>query len=120
MKPVNINKIEDQKITSQQEVTGSDAEELLRKYGYSQDNVEYNGTNQNNNNVNNNNLTFEEMIKKQQEEEKRRLEEKYNKEMAPKPITFDGERGYNSRSKYGSQDGLNFKINISSDMDLPK
>lgn len=40
----------------------------------------------------------------------------------PKPTTFDGNRGYDSEVKYSSDDdtGFGFKIEITTDMKLPR
>jgi hypothetical protein len=103
---VNKQQIEQQKVTTK-EVTGQEAEELLRKYGYSEDtDIEYNPKKDNN-------LTFEEMIKRQENNEKAK---KSNK----KPITFDGSDGYKTTEKNYNSNGLGIKIQISSNMDIPK
>lgn len=70
--------------------------------------------------VNNNNLSFEELCR---QEEQKVAEEKYRRQQqlcGPKPITFGG--NYHSNETYGSetQTGLNFKINVVSDMPIPK
>jgi hypothetical protein len=117
----NIRQIEAQSVESEREITGAEAEELLRKYGYGepqrfstrQEPVQPNP---------NANLSFEEMIR--QEEEKRKVEEqrKMAKINGPKPITFNSNSGYESEVKWGSDDemGFGFKIEITTDMKLPK
>lgn len=112
-----VRQIEGQRVESEREVTGWEAEELLRKYGYTED---YRQTQQSQ--PQKKALTFEEMVK--QEEEKRKAEEaeRLRKRNAPKPKTFDGSNGYDSEVKWGSDDdlGFGFKIEISTDMKLPK
>ena len=115
----NIQQIESQKV-EEREVTGSEAEELLRKYGYGQ-NQRF-STHQETQPVQQPALTFEEMVK--QEQEKRRVDEqrKLSKMKGPQPITFNGNGGYESEVKYGSDDemGFGFRIEITTDMKLPK
>ena len=63
-------------------------------------------------------LTFEEMIK--QHEDKMKAEEA--KRVGPQPKTFNGNGGWDSEVKYGteSESGFGFKIEISTDMKLPR
>jgi hypothetical protein len=95
-----------------------EAEQLLRKYGYQNtqstpvDDLPHTTTNQE--------LTFEEMIAK--EEARLRAEEMRRKQAnGPKPISFDGQNGYYTETRYGSDDdsGYGFKIQITSDMPIP-
>ncbi len=113
-----VRQVEGQRVESEREVTGWEAEELLRKYGYTQDFREPQQPVHNPQKA----LTFEEMIK--QEEEKRAAQELRNQKKlnGPKPKTFDGTNGYDSEVKWGSDDelGFGFKIEISTDMKLPK
>jgi hypothetical protein len=115
----NIRQIEGQRV-EEREVTGSEAEELLRKYGYGQ-NQRF-STYQEPDQPVQPALTFEEMVR--QEEEKRKAEEqrKMAKLNGPQPITFSGNGGWESEVKYGSDDemGFGFKIEITTDMKLPK
>jgi hypothetical protein len=103
--------IEGQRVESEREVTGQEAEELLRKYGYSdrQDTIRDNSVNKSDN------LTFEEMLKEKEEKDKQKIH-------SVKPITFHSDNGYHSETKYGSDEstGLGFKIEVTSDMKLPK
>lgn len=96
-----------------------EAEQLLRKYGY-QD-TQY-STHQEKPASVNNELTFEQMIA--QEEARIKGEEMRRQQQmnGPKPISFDGRNGYHSETKYGSDDdsGYGFKIQITSDMPIPK
>ena len=99
-------------------IEGWEAEQILRKYGYQNSNYSTGPSEQNNTN----NLTFEEMVA---QEEMRLNTERSNmlhRVNGPKPMTFDGGNGYHSQTKYGSDDdsGYGFKINIVSDMPIPK
>lgn len=119
MEKPRVTQVQSQSVESEREVTGHEAEELLRKYGYTQ---EYTRKDEIKPIDSQNNLSFEEMVR--QEEEKREREEdiKRKKMYGPKPITFDGSNGYDSKTTYGSDDdtGLGFKIEVSTDMNLPK
>ena len=112
-----VRQIDSQRVESEREITGSEAEELLRKYGHGQPQrfstfqEEPQSPPQ----------TFEEMIKLQ--EDKERLERERRAQInGPKPITFNGQNGYSTETKYGSDDelGFGFKIEITTDMKLPK
>lgn len=96
-----------------------EAEQLLRKYGYQ--NTQY-STNQEPQASVDNGLTFEQMIA--QEEARIKGEEMRRQQQmnGPKPISFDGRNGYHTETKYGSDDdsGYGFKIQITSDMPIPK
>jgi len=105
--------VDQQRVESEREVTGWEAEQLLRKYGFKEgENISSIPDPQQPA------LTFEEMIKL--EEDKRRSDEL--KKSGSGPITFRGESGWESRTVYGQDDdtGFNFKIQISSDMKIPK
>jgi len=89
------------------DISQNEMEMLLNKYGYSSTNIEVNSDNQ---------LSFEDMI---------RLDEEKNREISKKktsqgPITFTGD--YDQETIYGRSDdsGYTFKIDIVSDMPLPK
>jgi len=96
-----------------------EAEQLLRKYGYQ--NTQY-STHQEEPAPVDDGLTFDQMIA--QEEAKRRNDEMRRQQQmnGPKPISFDGRNGYHAETKYGSDDdsGYGFKIQITSDMPIPK
>lgn len=101
------------------EVTGTEAEELLRKYGY--------GENQQLSSipdpiVKQKPLSFEEMIKQQEDKEKKTKEREIQKRNGSNPKTFNAQNGYDSITKYASDEesGLGFKIEISSDMKIPR
>jgi hypothetical protein len=110
--------VDQQHVESEREVTGWEAEQLLRKYGHQPQ--QYSSIPQNDQNTKQ--LTFEEMIA--QEEAKRQNEEmmRNQKQNGPKPITFNGNKGYDSEVKYSTDEdtGFGFKIEISSDMKIPK
>ncbi len=113
--------VDQQHVESEREVTGWEAEELLRKYGYDATQFSTRQEQQYQPPVENN-LTFEQMVA--QEEEKLRREEERRRQIqnGPKPTTFGGERGYDAEVKYGSDEdtGFNFRIEITTDMKLPK
>lgn len=97
-----------------------EAEQLLRKYGYQ--NQQITTREEEVQNPVDNGLTFEQMIaqheaKQREEEEKRR-----SKMYGPKPTTFDASRGYDSEVKYSSDEdtGFSFKVEITTDMKIPK
>ncbi len=96
-----------------------EAEQLLRKYGYQNQQTTREDEVQN---PVDNGLTFEQMIAqheaKQREEEERRRSKMYG----PKPTTFDASRGYDSEVKYSSDEdtGFSFKVEITTDMKIPK
>ncbi len=115
----DVRLIQNQEEISSKEVTGHEAAALLAKYGYGNNNystrpepiIEQPISNE---------LSFEEMLRV--EEEKRQKEEmlRMSKINGPRPITFNGGAGYDSEVKYGAEDGFGFKIEISTDMKLPK
>ena len=112
-----VTQIENQKVEKEREVTGTEAEQLLKKYGYSNKSNTINKTADNNTN----NLSFEEMVKQQEEENKRKQEILKQKRYGAKPITFNSNNGYYSETKYSSDEntGFGFSINITSDMNIP-
>lgn len=114
-----VTQIENPSVISEREITGPEAEQILRKYGYTQ---EYSTRQYNTVNLKSNNLTFEQMVTQKELEVKRNKELQRQKLNSPKPITFDGNNGYDSKIKYGSDDefGFGFKIEITTDMKLPK
>lgn len=116
----NIQQIESQKV-EEREVTGSEAEELLRKYGYGQD-QRFSTRQEPVQQPPQQGLTFEEMVKQEQEKKRAEEQRKLAKTQGPKPITFNANGGYESEVKYGSDDemGFGFKIEITTDMKLPK
>lgn len=96
-----------------------EAEQLLRKYGHKPEqfstNIQQPVTQPTND------LTFEEMIAQQEALEKAEQERRNHQMNAPKPITFNS-AGYESEVKYTSDSdtGFGFKIEISTDMHIPR
>lgn len=92
-----------------------EAEQLLRKYGY-----QCEQTPQQNNSQKG--LTFEEMIAHEEARIRQETLAAQQKTNAPRPISFDGSGGYHSETRYGSDEdsGYGFKVQITSDMPLPK
>lgn len=121
MRRPQVRQVQSQNIeTNDIDINSSEAEELLRKYGYD-DQVNHNTIKKNDNKENTNKgLSFEEMVAQQQEKEKRERDRKLQKRNSSKPITFDGKNGYRSETKWGSDpdSGFGFKIEINSDMDI--
>lgn len=120
MQRPEVRLIQSQQVESEREVTGSEAEEILRKYGYG--NQKFSSIPSIENQTQKKSLTFEEMVK--QEEDKRRNEQltRNQKLTGPKPITFNSQNGYDSEVKWTSDEdsGLGFRIEITSDMKIPK
>jgi len=91
-----------------------EAEQLLRKYGYKSEETNIQPIS--------NNMTFEEMCRA----EELRLENERIKKMEmlqrPKPISFEGGDEYYHNTTYGtdSDTGFSFKIEVTSDMNIPK
>lgn len=96
-----------------------EAEQLLRKYGHQPQQF----STREEQPVHNHSmdLTFEEMIAQEEmrlrEEEQRRI----SRMQGPRPTTFGG-NNYDAEVKYGTDEdtGFNFKIEITTDMKLPK
>lgn len=115
-KPI-VKIIEEQQVESTREVTGSEAEEILRKYGHAQQF----STRQEETPVQQPGLTFEEMLAQQELKEKNEKLRKQQQMSGPRPTTFGGQNGYDTEVKYGSDEsGFGFKIEIITDMKLPK
>ena len=111
--------VQHQEVESTREVTGWEAEQLMRKYGHEPQQF---STHQQPQQEEQTGLTFEEMIAqnetKLKQEEMRRHQQMYG----PKPTTFDGGNGYDSEIKYTSDEdtGFGFKIEITTDMKIPR
>lgn len=122
MQRPEVRIIQDQQTeTKPAEIQSWEAEQLLRKYGYTDQSFSTRES-QPVDIPSNNPLTFEEMVA--QEEAKRKEEEMRKRANlhGPKPTTFDGRNGYDSEIKYSSDEdtGFGFKIQIVSDMPIPK
>ena len=110
---------QDQHVESEREVTGYEAEEILRKYGHTDQHFSTRQEPQPQ--PVDDGLTFEQMVAQQEarkREDELRRQQKLN---GPKPITFQSTQ-YDTEVKYGSDDetGFGFKIEITTDMKLPK
>jgi len=106
--------------TNNNPVDSWEAEQLLRKYGYQ--NTQYSSNPEPHPQENQRGKTFEEMVA---EEEARLKEERmrnWQRLNGTKPVTFDGSNGYYTETKYGADDesGYGFKIEITTDMKIPK
>jgi hypothetical protein len=120
MERPQVRQIEGQKIESEREVTGWEAEEILRKYGYG--NQQHSTIPEQQKIIQSQPLTFEEMCRQEEEKRQNEILKKQQQMYGPKPITFSGQNGYSSEVKYGQDDelGFGFKIEITSDMKIPK
>ena len=109
--------ISQQEETNSREVSGWEAEQLLRKYGQAQS-----FSNRPQVQQPQPGLTFEEMIAQEEARLKQEQLRKHQQMMGPKPVTFNGQNGYDSEIRYGSDSdsGFGFKIEITTDMNLPK
>lgn len=117
---VRVIQNQDIQINNNPQIDNWEAEQLMRKYGYQ--NTQYSSSQEAPAPSQDNGLTFEQMIAQEEariRDEKMRREQQLN---GPKPISFDGRGGYHTETKYGSDDdsGFGFKIQITSDMPIPK
>lgn len=103
-----VREVESSRVESEREITGYEAEELLRKYGYNQNS--YTSTIKE---KPENKMTFEDLIKLEDSKQKQKKQQK--------PATFRSD-GYYSETKYGTEpeSGYGFKIEIRSDMKIPR
>jgi hypothetical protein len=113
--------IQDQQveINDNPQVSGWEAEQILRKYGY--EGSEHSTIPAPSQHPQQG-MTFEEMVA---QEEARLAQERAKisqQRSGVKPHTFDGSNGYHSETRYGTDDdsGFGFKIQITSDMPIPK
>lgn len=112
--------ISQQEETNTREVSGWEAEQLLRKYG--QDQSFSNRPQVQEPIQKDNGLTFDQMVAQEEARLKQEQLRKHQQMMGPKPVTFNGQNGYESEIRYGSDSdsGFGFKIEITTDMNLPK
>ena len=101
------------------EISGYEAEQLLKKYGYNNQSF---STIPNELKPQKKELTFEEMLAQEEtrlKEEQMRRNSKLN---GPKPTTFDPAKGYNAEIKTSTDEesGFGFTVQIVSDMPIPK
>jgi len=97
-----------------------EAEQLLRKYGHQPE--QFTTRQDDPTPPTPPGLTFEEMIAQQESEERNNQMRRQQQMTGPKPMTFSGDRGYDSEVRYTSDDdsGFGFKIEITTDMQLPR
>jgi len=117
---VRIVQGQEGQINHNPQVDSWEAEQLMRKYGYQ--NTSYSTNDIIPESKPMSELTFEEMIR---QEENRLYNEKLKRQHqinGPKPISFDGRNGYHTQTTYetDSDTGFGFKIQITSDMNIPK
>lgn len=119
MEKPQIRQIEGQRVELEREITGSEAEEILRKYGHHQTQFSTKPLEQKNDTAD---LTFEQMVELEEKKLKQQEEIKKSRLYGPKPATFDGRNGYDSEVKYGTDEdtGFGFRVEITTDMNLPK
>lgn len=96
-----------------------EAEQLLRKYGHQPEQFT---TRQEEVVAPPPGLSFEEMIAQQEAEQRNNQMRRQQQMNGLQPKTFDGSRGYDSEVRYTSDDdsGFGFKIEITTDMQLPR
>ena len=112
--------IDQQHVESEREITGWEAEQILRKYGHQ---PEHHSSIPFQNEINPDAAkTFEELLAEQQAKLQAEEQRKRQLQSGPRPNTFDGSRGYDSEIRYSTDEetGFGFKIEISSDMKIPK
>lgn len=117
MRP-EVRIISQQEETNTREVSGWEAEQLLRKYGQDQSFSNRPVVQQHKQPG----LTFDQMVAQEENRLKQEQLRKHQQMMGPKPVTFNGQNGYDSEVRYGSdsESGFGFKIEITTDMNLPK
>jgi len=98
-----------------------EAEQLLRKYGYKSEQTS-SLENQSIQTPTDNGLTFEQMIAQHEAKLREEEERKRARMYGPKPTTFDANNGYDSEVKYSTDEdtGFSFKVEITTDMKIPK
>lgn len=115
----SVKIVEPQQVdTTIKEVDGWEAEQLLRKYVQEPQQFstreEITPVSQG--------LTFEEMVLQHENKMKAETLRRQQLNNGPKPITYNGQAGYDTEVRYSSDDdtGFGFKIEITSDMPLPR
>jgi hypothetical protein len=110
--------ISQQEESNTREVSGWEAEQLLRKYVQDQSFSNRPAVKQ----PEQPGLTFDQMIAQEEARLKQEQLKKNQQIFSPKPITFNGQNGYDSEVRYGSDSdsGFGFKIEITTDMNLPR
>jgi hypothetical protein len=115
---VRIVQGQEEQINDNPQIDSWEAEQLMRKYGYQ--NISYSSNEPQP--VEQPGLTFEEMVRQAEEKEIYDRLRKEHQMNGPKPISFDGRNGYHTQTTYetDSDTGFGFKIEITSDMNIPK
>lgn len=113
---VRIIQDQDIQVNTNPQIDSWEAEQLMRKYGYQ--NNQLNQEPQ----ADQTGLSFEEMVRQAEDKEiydRLRKEQQMN---GSKPISFDGRNGYHTQTTYetDSDTGFGFKIEITTDMNIPK
>ena len=116
---VRIVQGQEEHINNNPQIDSWEAEQLMRKYGYQ--NTSY-SSNEPSQPVEQPGLSFEEMVRQAEEKESQDRLRKQQQMNGPKPISFDGRNGYHTQTTYetDSDTGFGFKIQITSDMNIPK
>lgn len=111
--------VDQQQVESEKEITGWEAEQILRKYGHQPQQYSSIPEPQQHEQPA---LTFEEMLAQEEAKRNDEMLRRQQRRNGPNPITFDGRNGYDSEIKYSQDEdtGFGFKIEISSDMKIPK
>lgn len=94
------------------DISQNESDMLLAKYGYK---PQTNWTE-----ATDSTLSFEEMVRQEELKNQQKLYDQVMKAKGPKPYTFGG--NYDSETIYGTDgdSGYTFKVNIVSDMPIPK
>lgn len=120
MKKINesVRYIEPQSESEGREITGDEAEYILRKNGY-YDN-ELSSIESHSNEIKpKKDLTFEEMIQQHKQKEKIKRDRESQKRNGINPKGFDTTNGFVSKKVSGTtEDGISFTIDIVSDMKI--
>jgi len=101
------------------DISQNEAEMLLAKYGYKSNNQNYQEPQPQSFDPTRD-LSYEEMCRLEDEKLRKQLHEQMMKANGPKPYTFGG--NYDANTTYGTDtdSGYTFKVNIVSDMPLPR
>lgn len=114
----DVRMVQNQEEISNREITGSEADAILAKYGYG--NAQYTTRVENQPTETKVELSFEDMLRQQEEKKLQEERDRIAKLNSPQPITFNGNNGYDSEVKYTGSGDFGFKIQITTDMKLPK
>ena len=109
---VRVVEPQSEEIKPGSDISRTEEEMLLQKYGYGnqQRPIQQHDPKQD--------MTFEELCRIEEQKVKEENRRRDQKMRGPKPITFGGE--YDSDTTFSQDEGATFKVNIVSDMDLPK